>query len=62
MIWKTHLKNKDTHVNNHQGAAATPDTKKPGGSPPAVGEPLKGLTLKNVLTNKKRFVSLQREK
>jgi len=55
------LKNKDTHVNNHQGSVATPDTQKLGGIPPALGEPLNGLTSKNVLPNKKRIVPLQRE-
>jgi len=60
MIWKTHLKNKDTHVNNHQGAVATPDTQKRGGIPPTLGESHKGLSPRNVLPNKKRFVSLKR--
>lgn len=30
-----------------QGAAATPDTQRPGGRPPALGEPLGGLTTKD---------------
>ena len=46
MIWKTHLENRDTHVNNHQGSVATPDTQKLGGHPPALGDLLKGLTPK----------------
>ena len=30
-----------------QGAATTPDTQRPGGRPPALGEPPEGLTAKD---------------